>query len=262
MALVLILFCIFYLFCLQINKKYKKLDVLHIHTTYMNFANSVSYFTRQIMWNLCKLVGFLFLLLYSNLAICQQTDEDDANTPKFKMTKWSQPNECQGKGTKFETGYVSVQHNDEVIITIYFQKTDNTWIKKTFQRNGTGYIQINLVECDFTGNHYGYVCLVKDEKCKFPTEQEVSEMHNKSSQIPRFKVTKRSKKDDCNGVNFEEGYVYSPSGKPVEVSIYMEKKDGTWRKKHYIFNGTGNIMLNITDCDLTGNYKATVQYVE
>ncbi len=204
----------------------------------------------------------LCLLLLSNKAICQQADDDNPNTPKFKMTKWLQPVDCQGKGTRFETGYVSVPDNDDVIITLYFQKIDNTWLIKTFQRNGTGYIQINLTECNFTGNHYGYVCLAKDSKCKFPTEQEVSEMHAKSSQVPRFKVTKRTKKDDCNGVNFDEGYIYSPTGKPVEVSIYMEKKDGTWRKKHYIFNGTGNLALGITDCDLTGNYKSTVQYIE
>lgn len=206
--------------------------------------------------------SLLCLLFSNNKAICQQADDDNPNTPKFKMTKWSQPVDCQGKGTRFETGYVSVPHNDDVIITLYFQKTDNTWLVSKFQRNGTGYIQMNLSQCDFTGNHYGYVCLANDPKCKFPTEQEVSEMHMKSSQVPRFKVTKRTKKDDCNGVNFDEGYVYSPSGKPVEVSIYMEKKDGTWRKKHYIFNGTGNLALGITDCDLTGNYKSTVQYIE
>jgi hypothetical protein len=214
------------------------------------------------MLNLYKLFFLLFLVLTSQQAICQQTDDENPNTPKFKMTKWTQPEECQGKGTKFETGYVSVPQNENVIVVLFFQKIDGTWIKKSFHRVGTGYISINLSECNFTGNHYGYVCLEKDAACKFPTEQEVAEMHKKNPQIPRFKVTKRSKKDDCNGVNFEEGYVYSPSGKPVEISIYMEKKDGTWRKKHYIFNGTGNLILNIADCDLTGNYKATVQYVE
>lgn len=211
---------------------------------------------KIITISLFLLCNFCFSLL------AQQTEEEGnaANSPKFKMTKWAKPAECQNKGSKFETGYVNVTKQGNVEIALFFQKSDGTWVKKLYQRAGTGYVQINVTDCDFTGNHYGYVC--EDANCKFPTEAEVADMHAKSPQIPRFKVTKRSKKDDCNGVNFEEGYVYSPTGKTVEVSIYMEKKDGTWRKKHYIFYGTGNIVLGITDCDLTGNYKATVQYIE
>jgi hypothetical protein len=191
----------------------------------------------------------------------QQAEDDGSNVPKFKMTKWAKPADCQQKGTKFETGYVNVGQNANIELAVFFQKADASWIKKTYQRTGAGYVQINLTDCSFTGNHYGYVCEV-GTNCQFPTEAEVATMHNNSSQIPRFKIIKRSKKDDCNGVNFEEGYVYSPSGKAVEVAIYMEKKDGTWRKKHYVYYGTGNLTLGITDCDLTGNYKATVQYIE
>jgi hypothetical protein len=215
------------------------------------------------MFRLCK---FLFcvvaLFCYHFVAFCQDTEEDNPTVPKFKITKWSQPDECQGKGSKFEIGYVSVPSGDAVTVALFLQKNDATWLKKTFQRHGTGYIQINLSDCLFTGNHYGYVCVDRNKTCTFPTEQEVGDMHAKSSQIPRFKITKRTKKDDCNGVNFEEGYVYSPSGKSVEVSIYMEKKDGTWRKKHYIYHGTGNLLLQITDCDLTGIYKATVHNID
>jgi len=40
----------------------------------------------------------------------------------------------------------------------------------------------------------------------------------------------------------------------------MEKKDGSWRKKTYLFFGTGMIELDIQGCDLTGNYKATIRY--
>ncbi len=208
------------------------------------------------------ILAFLLYLLPTYCALAQTEEDNNSNSPKFKMTKWSKPVDCQQKGSKFETGYVDIsQSNSNVEVAIFFQKTDGTWVKKTFQRTGSGYIQINVTDCDFTGNHYGYVC-ESGEACKFPTESEVSAMHAKSPQLPRFKVTKRSKKDDCNGVNFEDGYVYSPSGKTVEVSIYMEKKDGTWRKKHYLYYGTGNISLGIADCDLTGNYKATVQYIE
>lgn len=215
------------------------------------------------MSTLCKLCVLVVLLgCYSFPTFCQDTEDDNTTVPKFKMTKWSQMTECQDKGSKFEIGYVSVPSGDNVTIALYFQKTDGTWLKKTFQRHGTGYVQINVSDCAFTGNHYGYVCIDRNQNCTFPTEQEVADMHTKSSQIPRFKITKRTRKDDCNGVNFDEGYVYSPSGKPVEVSVYMEKKDGTWRKKHYIYHGTGNLLLHITDCDLTGNYKATVHYID
>ena len=76
------------------------------------------------MSNLYQLFLLLFLLLSFNRAICQQTDDENPNTPKFKMTKWSQPEECKGKGSNFETGYVSVPQNDHVTIILFFQKID------------------------------------------------------------------------------------------------------------------------------------------
>jgi hypothetical protein len=208
--------------------------------------------------------GFIVFTCLCFFTANAQEDEDtqQSNQPKFKVVKWSKLTECQGKGTKFETGYVTSPQTGWVSVVIFFQRHDGTWLKKQYQREGSGYIQLNVIDCEFTGNHYAYVCYEKDVNCHFPNEEEVNKQHQESSQLPRFKITKKTKKADCNGIVFEEGYVYSPSGKTVEVSIYMEKKDGTWRKKHYTYYGTGNLELNITDCELTGNYKVSVQYIE
>lgn len=209
----------------------------------------------------CLAVVYLSLLLTLLLSSFSPTPRQQED-PKFKVTKWTKPAECNGEGSRFETGYVAAPAEEWVDVMIYFQKKDGAWVKKHFSRHGSGYVQVNFSDCSLTGNHYAYVCYSKEKSCRFPTEQDVATRHNSGDKTPRFKVLKRSKKDECQGVNFEEGYVYSPTGKKVNVTLFMEKKDGSWRKKHYTYAGTGNIDLHISDCELTGNYKATVEYEE
>jgi hypothetical protein len=203
----------------------------------------------------------LFLLAYFNL----QAQEE----PKFRITHSSPytATECGAvSGVKFERGYLRVSEaNKWVDVMLFFQRRDGSFQKFQFEHQGSGVINLNNVDCKYTGNYYAYVCYANDDNCKFPTEAQVIITHQQTvaNKQPEFKVTRIIPNPQCpeDGVIIETGFVYSPTGGKVDVMLLLEKKDNKgWRKQHFIYQGTGSIKLDINDCNLTGKYKTIVAY--
>ena len=185
-----------------------------------------------------------------------------SHKPGFKIIKWTKPAECKGMGSNFEMGYIVSPLDKPVEIALYLQTNDGNWVVKKFHSKSAGYFKINTSDCNYTGNHYGFVRYIDDKETKFPTVEAVKKQHEASDQHPKFKVTLQSEKPECKGAKFEEGYVYSPTGKMVEITLFLEKKDKSWRKKFYKYTGTGMIDLAVDDCDLTGNFKTHITYID
>jgi hypothetical protein len=203
-----------------------------------------------------------FLLALISLTFFVLT-EAQAQKVQFKVTSRSVPVGCNTGGVSYDMGYVSSEKEEWVVVAFYVQRKGGFWEKKEYTRQGAGYIKLNLSSCDYTGNYYAFACLSEDKTCSFPDVYQVEAKHNSQPQDPKFRITK-VEKTPCEGgqqgAKAESGYVYSPTGGQVEITLFMEKKDGTWRKKTYLFYGTGKIDLDMEGCDLTGNHKATIRY--
>ncbi len=182
--------------------------------------------------------------------------------PHFKLVERSTPNGCKQGGCSFDRGYVSTRSEGWVVVAVYVQTKSGYWEKKEYTRQGAGFIELKLSDCNYTGNYYAFACFKDDGTCSFPDIYKVEEMHKQKPQTPKFKVFKVAKMpcEEGAGAVAQKGYVYSPNGGQVEITLFMEKKDGSWRKKSYLFFGTGMIDLNLKGCDLTGNHKATIRY--
>ncbi|WP_020532438.1 hypothetical protein [Flexithrix dorotheae] len=164
---------------------------------------------------------------------------------------------CGEKGMTFEKAYVKSRiKNEEVEVVLFCQKYDGHWLKKTYKRLGSGEIPINMSSCEFTGNYYALVYYSSEGESGLNLK-EISILHSSKGEKPNFKVTKREKisEQKGGGVKFIEGKVFTPKGEEVSITLFMEKKDGSWRKKHFNFVGSGKTKLNIEGNDLTGKYK-------
>jgi hypothetical protein len=203
--------------------------------------------------------GFVILLgiFFTGVSLFAQSEK-----PGFTIIKWTKPTECKGAGSNFELGFIVSPLDKPVEIALYLQTNDGNWVSKKFQSKSSGYFKINASDCSYTGNHYGFVRYIGDKETKFPSVEAVKKEHEASDQHPKFKIIQQSEKLDCKGVKFETGYVYSPTGKTVEVTLFLEKKDKSWRKKIYRHTGTGMIDLAVDDCDLTGSFKTHITYVD
>ena len=214
-----------------------------------------SYFKKSLL--------LFFLLLSVSFVI---PEECYAQQARFKITSRRKPPSCHGGGCEFKKGYVQSKVEGILDIVVFIQHKNGYWESKTFTREGPGFIDLNLMSCDYTGNYYAYVCPRENAgNCKFPDTIEVENMHKAKDQTPKFKMTKITKEKCLEGgkkVIFEKGYIHSPSGHQVEVTVFVEKLDGKWRKKHFIYFGTGVIDIDMEGCDLTGKYKSIVQYTQ
>jgi len=206
---------------------------------------------------------FSFILLLTTLSAQAQEE------PKFRITNSSPYNvaDCgAATGVKFERGYLRVpEANKWVDVMLFFQKRDGSFQKFQFEHQGSSVINLNYFDCRYTGNYYAFVCYSNDDKCKFPTEAEVITKHQQTvtTKQPEFKVTRIIPNPQCpkEGVIIETGFVYSPTGGKIDITLLLEKKDNKgWRKQHFIYQGTGSIKLDINDCNLTGKYKTIVSY--
>ncbi|TAH17329.1 MAG: hypothetical protein EAZ08_13900 [Cytophagales bacterium] len=207
-----------------------------------------------------KLLSFIvYSLIVGGLSTSFSTKKQ-SDKPGFRIIKWTKPAECKETGSNFEVGYVLSPLDKMVEIALYLQLTDGNWVVKRFSNKGSGYFKIGASDCSFTGNHYGFVRYIDDKETKFPTVEAVREEHESSDQYPRFKIDKQVEKPECSSIKLETGYVYSPTGNAVEITLFLEKKDKSWRKKIYYYTGTGIIELGIDDCDLTGKFKTHIAY--
>ncbi|TAH17328.1 MAG: hypothetical protein EAZ08_13895 [Cytophagales bacterium] len=210
-----------------------------------------------------KICFFSLILIF--LGLKAQAQEE----AKFRITHSSPFNatECgAATGVKFERGYLRVAENNKwVDVMLFFQRRDGSFQKFKFEHQGSGVINLNYVDCKYTGNYYAFVCYSNDDNCKFPTEAQVIAKHQQTvaTKQPEFKVTRIIPNPQCpdEGVIIETGFVYSPTGGKIDVTLLLEKKDNKgWRKQHFIYQGTGSVKLDINDCNLTGKYKTMVSY--
>lgn len=188
-----------------------------------------------------------------------------AQKVQFKVTARSVPSGCSAGGTSYDMGYVSTANSqDWVVVAFFVQRKGGYWEKKEYTRQGAGYLKLDLSSCDYTGNYYAFACLAEDKSCSFPDVYQIEAKHNAQDQTPKFRIVKVDKMpcEGGEGAKVESGYVYAPTGGQVEITLFMEKKDGTWRKKTYLYFGTGKLDLDMEGCDLTGNYKATIRYLD
>jgi hypothetical protein len=173
--------------------------------------------------------------------------------------------DCDGKGSSFNQLFVGSKVKDEKIeVWLFVQKYDLHWLKKVYRLEKSGVIESGLSSCDFTGNYLAVAFYNSDNDAHDINLKEVPIIHNSRGDKPKFKVTRRSKlsEDHGGGVYFEEGEIFTPKGEEVEITLFLERKNGQWRKKHYNFIGSGNISLDVSGDDLTGRYKSHVNIVK
>jgi hypothetical protein len=210
------------------------------------------------------LLLFLYLLvcLFTPLELAAQ----EAGKPTFVLTKRSTPDECPVGGVALEEGYISAEINTEYVeVVIYLQRYNNTWDRKQFKRKGSGRLQLDIRSCDYTGNYYIFTCYTGNCLNSIPTAAEVAAKHKIRGAAPKFRIVRKISRTDCesveDGVVFYEGEVFTPKGERVEVTLFMERQDGGWRKKHFQHTGSGFVPINISDCQLTGKYKTRVLFL-
>lgn len=212
-------------------------------------------------------------LLYMNfcafLMLFCVSSEIFAQNPKpaFKILERSRPANCKGKGTLFVAGYLNSPKAGNVIISLFFQHKSGYWEKKQIIKSNSGKVELNIGDCDYTGNVYTFAHYEDDKTFKVPSELEIENSHNAKDQTPKFKPSDpvKSKCTDGTGaqmITFTDGSVLSPKGTRVEITFFVENKEGKWRKKHFLYDGTGKVDLNISGCDLTGNYKVLIDYIQ
>lgn len=186
-----------------------------------------------------------------------------AQNPKFKIIEMEKVSDCGGgsSGTNFKRGYISARQQQPIIVAVYIQHKSGYWDRKEFLRNGPGPITLSLSDCDYTGNYYAYATYQGESSASdpFPDVMTVEMRHNSRDQAPKFKVVDMEEEEL---VDFKYGYVYSPTGKKVEVTFFAEKKDGSWKRKHFTYDGSGRAYIGMKGAELTGKYKYVIQYVE
>ncbi|MEM1136554.1 MAG: hypothetical protein AAGI07_12010 [Bacteroidota bacterium] len=168
---------------------------------------------------------------------------------------------CNGKGSAFESLFVSSQIKDENIEILFFaQKYDLKWMKKVYNLEGAGIINTNLQSCLFTGNYFVLGYYKSDNDMHDINLTKVPILHSTRGDKPKFRVTRRKKIDQekGGGVLFETGEVFTPRGEAVEITLFLQKNDGSWRKKHYNYIGSGNLEINECGKELNGRYKSLV----
>lgn len=180
--------------------------------------------------------------------------------PGFTIVNAPKPKFCPSGGLELKDGYVRTKHTEEMIdIIIYLQNYDNTWAKKHFVRKGAGFIPLNISSCNYTGNFYAFARYASN-KNKQPSLNDVKKKHESMGKRPKFRINRQAKLKHCKegGTHFIEGQVFTPNGEAVDITLFMQKKDGTWRKKHFKSIGSGYIPIDVKGCDLNGKYKARV----
>jgi hypothetical protein len=208
------------------------------------------------------LIPVLFLFLLNLQPLKAQIN---VGQPTFLVIKQGKPDICPSGGLFISEGYVKAGNNDKYIdVTLYLQRYDGGWEREKLRRKGSGIIRMDISSCDYTGNYYAFACY--SDQCSgdlIPSAAEVAKKHDRLGERPRFRITKREEVNDCDngpGYFFAEGEIFTPRGEAVNLTLFVERKDGSWRKKHYNYTGSGFIEVGIQDCDLTGNYKALVVF--
>ncbi len=185
------------------------------------------------------------------------TNNDPHNNLKVKVLT-EKPEVCNYKGILLKKGLVKgAVPNTRVEVLVFLQQYNGHWMKKLYKRNGSGIINMNMGDCGFTGNYHALAYYPNKTNGNSISFKKIQHLHNSRGEDPKFRVVKRYKQEDGT-VNIETGEVFTPNGETVEVTLFLEKKEGGWRKKHFTVHGSGIINLGITGKDITGKYRAVV----
>ncbi|PWJ39218.1 hypothetical protein [Sediminitomix flava] len=208
--------------------------------------------------------AIFFFLIFSSLLSFAQSEA--SKHPQFVVTKQQHPDMCHVGGLEITEGMVhSPKPHEFVDVLLFLQNYDGSWTRKFFTRKGSGPIKMKLSSCNFTGNYYAYAYFSKERPSTLPTSKDVEARHRKRGEKPKFRIAKKSPNPEChqNAPSWflEQGEVFTPNGEAVEVTLFLQRHDGTWRKKHYSQIGSGFVDLNIQDCTLNGKYRTLVQII-
>ncbi|NLR92869.1 MULTISPECIES: hypothetical protein [Flammeovirga] len=218
----------------------------------------------QTVINTLTIIPILFISLftvdYNTTSIAAQ-----GGRPTFTVIKQDVPKACPLGGLHLIEGIVRSANPDEYVdIYIYLQNYNGSWTKQVFKRKGGGVVKLDLSSCDYTGNYYALADYAYNSGKKMPSVEQVKAKHEEKGKNPKFRVTEKYPFKECEGdaigTYFKQGEVFTPKGQKVEVTMYLQKADGSWRKKHYKKVGSGFIPLEIKGCDLNGVYKSRIVY--
>ena len=202
-----------------------------------------------------KTFGSVILLILSLLFLSSHKPGDEHLKVRVLTEK---PEVCNYKGIFLKKGLVKgAVSNAQVEVLVFLQQYNGHWMKKYYQRNGSGVINMNLGDCRFTGNFHALAYYINKNQNSSVTYKDIQHLHNKRGENPKFRITKRLKEENGT-VKIMEGEVFTPNGETVDLTLFLEKKDGGWRKKHYTVHGSGIVKLDITGSDLTGKYRSAL----
>lgn len=207
-----------------------------------------------------KSIFTIALLSIVSISLSSYTT-NNGNNPKSNLkvkVLTEKPEVCNFKGLLLKKGLVKgAVNNSQVEVMVFLQQYNGHWMKKHYKRNGSGVIEMNMGDCRFTGNYHALAYYLNQKNDYGASFKKIQHLHNRKGESPKFRVTRRLKEEDGT-VKFKTGEIFTPNGETVEVTLFLEKTDGGWRKKHYTVHGSGIINLNISGNDLTGNYRAAV----
>ena len=206
-----------------------------------------------------KLIPTSILLLVS-LFLSSFTIENNDDTHSNLNVKvlTEKPAVCNYKGLLLKKGLVKgAVPNTQVEVMVFLQQYNGHWMKKLYKRSGSGIINMNMGDCSFTGNYHALAYYPSKADGNSISYKKIQHLHNSRGETPKFRVLERKKEEDGT-VKFNKGEVFTPNGETVDVTLFLEKTDGGWRKKHYTVFGSGVIDLDISGKDITGKYRAVV----
>lgn len=204
------------------------------------------------------LIPTLLLLISSTVLCAFPTDNEDPHSSLKVKVLSEKPEVCNYKGLLLKKGLVKgAVPNTQVEVMVFLQQYNGHWMKKLYKRSGSGAIDMNMGDCSFTGNFHALAYYPSKVNGSSLSYKKIQHLHNSKGETPKFRVVKRNKNDDGT-ISFETGEVFTPNGETVDVTLFLEKKEGGWRKKHFTVHGSGIIDLNISASDITGKYRAVV----
>ncbi|AZQ64099.1 hypothetical protein EI427_18245 [Flammeovirga pectinis] len=204
----------------------------------------------------------IFIIFSLNIFDANILEED---RPTFTIIKQGVPKACPLGGLHLIEGIVRSANSSEYVdVYIYLQNYDGTWSKQMFKRKGGGVVKLDVSSCNFTGNYYAMADYSYNNAKRMPSITQVQEKHESLGNNPKFRVTEKFPFKECEGditgTYFKQAEVFTPKGEKVEVTMYLQKSDGSWRKKHFRKVGSGFVPLEIKGCDLNGIYKSRIVF--
>ena len=94
---------------------------------------------------------------------------------EFRITKRTKLDYCKDaeRGWRFETGKVTTENNEPVLVVFFAESKDGNWIKRNLRSDKNGEVKIGLEGCDLTGRYVYYAYYEGDKMYKHPSFEEL-----------------------------------------------------------------------------------------